>query len=153
MKMCWRRFPVVLLFCLAWVPSAQAGRINANRGVAIDGYDTVAYHTAGTAVKGLSKFSYRWRGATWNFISARNRNLFLTEPGRYAPQFGGYCSYATSKGYTSKIDPAAFSVVDGRLYLAFSKKIRSLWLKKQDRYIDDALDEWPKLLRELHASE
>ena len=153
MRVCRWGYFVVVLVGLAWVSSAQASRVNTNHGVAVEGYDVVAYHTAGAAVKGLSKFSHTWRGATWNFVSARNRDLFLTEPGRYAPQFGGYCSYSTSKGYTSKIDPNAFSVIDGRLYLSFSKKIQSIWLKQPDTYIDEAMDKWPKLLRELHASE
>ena len=59
-------------------------------GVAIKGYDTVAYHTEGRAVKGMSKFSYNWNDAKWYFASVENRDLFIENPDRYAPQYGGY---------------------------------------------------------------
>jgi len=59
-------------------------------GVAIKGYDTVAYHTEGRAVKGKSKFSHKWNDAKWYFSSAENRDLFAADPERYAPQYGGY---------------------------------------------------------------
>lgn len=59
-------------------------------GIAIRGFDTVAYHTEGRAMKGKRDFSYKWNDATWHFASAENRNLFVSDPERYAPQFGGY---------------------------------------------------------------
>ncbi len=66
-------------------------KINTNiYGVAIKGYDTVAYFTEGRAVKGTSKFSYNWNDANWYFESAKNRDLFAADPEQYAPQYGGY---------------------------------------------------------------
>ena len=66
-------------------------KINTNiYGIAIKGYDTVAYFTEGRAVKGTSKFSYNWNDAKWYFASAKNRDLFEAEPEQYAPQYGGY---------------------------------------------------------------
>jgi hypothetical protein len=59
-------------------------------GVAIKGYDTVAYHTEGRALKGSSKISHKWNDAKWYFVSEANRDLFIKEPDRYAPQYGGY---------------------------------------------------------------
>ena len=59
-------------------------------GVAIKGYDTVAYHTQGRAVKGSSEYSYEWNDAKWHFTNAENRDLFASDPQRYAPQYGGY---------------------------------------------------------------
>lgn len=59
-------------------------------GVAIKGYDTVAYFTEGHAVKGQSKFSFNWNDAEWHFASAENRNLFAADPELYAPKYGGY---------------------------------------------------------------
>jgi len=59
-------------------------------GVAIKGYDAVAYHTEGRAVKGKSKFSHKWNDAKWYFSSAQNKDLFTADPERYAPQYGGY---------------------------------------------------------------
>jgi YHS domain-containing protein len=59
-------------------------------GVAIKGYDSVAYHTEGRAVKGRRKFSHKWNDAKWYFSSAGNKDLFAADPERYAPQYGGY---------------------------------------------------------------
>jgi YHS domain-containing protein len=59
-------------------------------GLAIKGYDTVAYHTEGRALKGKSKFSHQWNDAKWYFASAENKELFAADPERYAPQYGGY---------------------------------------------------------------
>jgi YHS domain-containing protein len=76
--------------------------INKNStGVALKGYDAVAYFTENKPVKGLSQFSHEWMGAKWYFSSAANRDLFVADPQKYVPQYGGYCAYAVSKGPTS----------------------------------------------------
>ena len=83
---------LVAVFVFAGVNSVAAlEKINQNFfGVAIKGYDTVAYHTEGRAVKGSKKFSHEWNDAKWYFSSAENRDLFVAEPERFAPQYGGY---------------------------------------------------------------
>ena len=96
-------------------------------GVAIEGADPVAYFTEGKAVEGSDDFAHEWMGATWRFVSAANRDRFAAEPDRYAPQYGGYCAWAVSQGYTAKIDPEAWTIVDGRLYLNYSKEVRTQW--------------------------
>ena len=73
------------------------------------------------------QFSYQWMGATWLFATAENRDRFQAEPERYAPQYGGYCAYAVSKGRTASIDPEAWRVVDGKLYLNYSKGVQKKW--------------------------
>ena len=68
-----------------------AGKVNSTLfGVAIKGFDTVAYHTEGRAVKGNSKFSHKWNDAKWYFVSEAHRDLFIKDPESYAPQYGGY---------------------------------------------------------------
>jgi YHS domain-containing protein len=76
----------------AWVNAKPLKKkINTNiLGVAIKGYDTVAYFKEGRAVKGRGKFSYNWNDAKWYFASAENRDLFIADPDRYAPKYGGY---------------------------------------------------------------
>ena len=98
-------------------------------GVAIGGYDTVAYFTQGEAVEGDPAFGHDWNGATWQFVNAENRDLFIESPETYAPQFGGWCAYALSVGeYAAEVDPAtAWSVVDDKLYLNWDEQVRRQW--------------------------
>jgi YHS domain-containing protein len=81
-----------LVFLLTIINTASAfEEVNTTLfGVAIKGYDTVAYHTEGRALKGSSEFSHKWNDAKWYFVSAANRDLFSKDPERYAPQYGGY---------------------------------------------------------------
>jgi YHS domain-containing protein len=79
------------LYSMITTPGIAFDKINkSNNGIAIKGYDSVAYHTEGRAVKGNKNFSYKWNDAEWYFASAKNRDLFATNPERYAPQYGGY---------------------------------------------------------------
>ena len=89
--------------------------------MAISGADAVAYFKEGKAVEEISEYTNQWKGATWQFKSAENREAFAKSPESYAPQFGGYCAWAVSQGYTASIDPEAWSIVNRKLYLEFSK--------------------------------
>lgn len=113
---------------------------------AIGGYDPVAYFEEGRAVSGSADFSLDWNGATWRFSSARHKALFAAEPERYAPQFGGYCAWAVSQGYTAKTDPEAFSIVDGRLYLNYDQDVRSEWDQDRASLIQAGQGNWPEVL-------
>jgi hypothetical protein len=115
-------------------------------GVAIKGTDPVAYFTDKKPVEGLSDISYKWRGAEWRFKSAANRDTFAAAPEKYAPQFGGYCAWAVSQGYTATIDPAAWSIVDGRLYLNYSKGVQSQWSEDIPGNIALGRKNWPGVL-------
>ena len=117
-------------------------------GVAIRGYDPVAYFSEGKPTEGSSEFSFEWKDAEWRFASAENRDRFAANPEQFAPQYGGYCAYAVSQGGTANIDPAAWRIVDGKLYLNLSPKIQALWLKDRQRYIDAANENWPRLISE-----
>jgi len=115
-------------------------------GVAVGGYDPVAYFTQNKPVKGSADITTEYMGATWHFASADNRDAFVADPKRYAPQYGGYCAYAVSSGYTAKGDPQAWSVVDGKLYLNYSKGIRSRWEQDIPGHISKADGNWPAVL-------
>ena len=136
----------------AWSPAfADSGVAPVNKsflgGVAIDGYDPVAYFVSGKPVKGSRAFETTWQGATWRFATQENRDRFAEAPGKFAPQFGGYCAYAVSQGTTAKIDPDAWKIVDGRLYLNLNKDIQSIWEQDIPGYIRLAAENWPKLLK------
>lgn len=113
---------------------------------AIRGYDPVAYFTEGEPAKGRGAHSHEWMGATWYFASAENMELFAGDPEKYAPQYGGYCAYAVSQGYTAKIDPDAWKIVDDKLYLNFSLKVQKIWEEDIPGYIAAADENWPKIL-------
>lgn len=87
----------------------------------ISGADAVAHFKEGKAVEEISEYTNQWKGATWQFKSAENREVFAKSPERYAPQFGGYFAWAVSQGYTASIAPKAWFIVNGKLYLEFSK--------------------------------
>ena len=136
-----------LLFLLA-APLLAVDPVNTSHGVAIDGYDVVAYHTTGKPTMGKRGLQQEWNGATWFFASAENRDLFAADPEKYAPQYGGYCAYAVSLGKTAGIDPKAFKVEGGKLYLNYSKKIQKKWEEDVEGNIAKAEEKWPKILED-----
>ena len=135
--------PVAAL--LAHATSATASAVNAERGVAIRGADAVAYHTEGCPVIGRAEFRHDWRGATWHFGSAANRDAFAADPERYAPAYGGFCAWAVAQGYTAPIDPAAWRIVDGRLYLNYDRAVQRRWERDIPGFIRRANAAWPRL--------
>lgn len=114
---------------------------------AIRGYDPVAYFTESAPVRGDANISYNYRDATWYFASEENRDLFVDDPERYAPQYGGYCAYAMSRGFVVSSDPNAWAIVDDKLYLNYSLGVRETWLKDTDGYIEKADRKWAEKLR------
>lgn len=113
--------------------------------LAVGGYDVVAY-ADGAAAKGRPEFEYRWRNAIWRFASAASRERFEREPDRFAPQFGGYCAWAVSRGYTADIDPEAWRIVDGKLYLNYSKRVQKMWEQDVRSNIAKGIANWPGVL-------
>ncbi len=121
--------------------------INKNsEGVALKGYDPVAYFKENKPVKGLSQFSREWMGAKWYFSSAANSEMFLADPQKYAPQYGGYCAYAVSKGHTADISPNNWKIVGSKLYLNNGWFAEKLWGRNIPENIEKANQNWPKLL-------
>ena len=124
---------------------ARAAQVNAEGGVAVRGTDVVAYVTEGRPVAGRAEFTHAWRGADWRFASAANRDRFAADPDRYAPAYGGFCAYAVSEGYTAPIDPAAWRIVDGRLYLNYDRSVQRRWERDIPGRIARADANWPRL--------
>jgi hypothetical protein len=146
-----RRASITLSFLLLSVSVALSGRqtqsVNTIRsGVAVHGFDVVAYVTKSAAVKGRAEFEYRWQEAIWRFASAEHRDLFQKSPDTYAPQFGGYCAWAVSRGYTADVDPEAWRVVDGKLYLNYSRRVQRMWEQDVAGNIAKGRANWPGVL-------
>ena len=105
---------------------------------AIYGYDTVGYFTQNKAVKGEDDITSEWRGAVWHFANAENKAAFDAEPEKFAPQYGGHCAYAMSRGKFVGVDEEAFTIHNGKLYLNYSKGVRKDWLEDPDGFIAKA---------------
>ena len=143
----------LLAFTGAVLPSASAwaedaiytGRFS---NTAVGGYDAVAYHTEGEAVRGERAFTTSWNGADWRFASQANLDLFIADPERYAPAYGGYCAWAVSEGYTAKGDPNHWNIVDGVLYLNYNREIKERWTQDIPGHIARADANFPALLSE-----
>jgi YHS domain-containing protein len=114
--------------------------------LALSGYDPVAYFVAGKPVKGSGTIADSYEGATWYFASEANRATFQTDPAKYAPQYGGYCAWAVSQGYTASADPQAWKIVDGKLYVNYNHAVAADWAKNIPTNIKNANANWPKVL-------
>ena len=114
---------------------------------AVQGHDPVAYFTEGKPVKGSKQFTTEYQGAEFRFTSAENLAAFQADPAKYAPQYGGYCAWAISQGYTAKGDADHWKIVDGKLYLNYNKKIQEDWEQDQASYIVQADTNWPEVLK------
>ena len=113
-------------------------------GVAINGTDPVAYFTMSKPVQGSAEHALKWNGVTWHFASGKNRQMFKCDPAKYAPQYGGHCAYAMSKGYIAPTVPEAWTIYKDRLYLNFSLRTRELWLQDVAGNIALGDANWPK---------
>jgi YHS domain-containing protein len=145
-----RRIFFTLFFAMFALPLAAnaAEAVNQSKpGVAIKGYDLVAYFSEGRAVKGSPKFSALYDGTTYWFASAPHRDQFLAAPRRYLPQYGGYCAYGVAQGGKFDIDPTAFAVVEGKLYLNLDHDVQKLWRKDVPGFIQKADQQWPSLAK------
>jgi YHS domain-containing protein len=135
-----------LCFSFACTKTGPVPPVNVTaEGVAIKGYDPVAYFTDKRPVRGLPEFEYVWHGATWRFSSAAHREMFRQYPDRYAPRYGGYCAYAVSQGKIADIDPDSWTVFEERLYLNLDPDVKKLWEKDMRGYIRKADEKWPKV--------
>ncbi|MEX0956774.1 MAG: YHS domain-containing (seleno)protein [Rhizobiaceae bacterium] len=124
-------------------PAVYTGVID---GVGAAGYDVVAYQSQHAALPGDEAIAAEHEGITYRFANEANREMFEADPVRYLPQYGGYCAWAVSQGYTAHGDPEAWSVVDDRLYLNYSKGVRSRWVRDAPGNIAKGEAHWPGVL-------
>jgi YHS domain-containing protein len=115
-------------------------------GVAIQGYDPVAFFTDHKPVKGDPKFVIKRDGAIYFFASKEHQALFRANPAQYEPDFGGYCAYGVSRNKLVEIDVDAFQIVDGKLLLQYSKGVRDDFNKDMQGNLAKARANWPGLV-------
>ncbi len=123
-------------------------------GVALNGYDTVAYFTEGHPMKGSPDYRHEFLGETWHFATSEHRDLFASDPIAYAPQYGGFCAgeivYAdVSTGVTTNIDPEAWKIIDGKLYLFYGTDYADYFEKNAEELLDEAEANWPVVEKRL----
>ncbi|MEL6663026.1 MAG: YHS domain-containing (seleno)protein [Pseudomonadota bacterium] len=141
---------LTLIPAIAVAPAAHAEKAPVYTGLfnnlAVEGHDPVAYFTEGRPVKGERAFSTEYNGATFRFASQANLDTFLADPVQYAPQYGGYCAWAVSQGYTAKGDADHWKIVDGKLYLNYNKSVQETWEEDIPGFITLADGNWPTVL-------
>lgn len=115
-------------------------------GTAINGYDPVAYFTEGKPVKGSMLHALKWEGAIWVFASKQNEETFMMNPRAFAPQYGGYCAYAMSKGAIATTEPDAWTIHEGKLYLNFNTTVRGIWAEDISGNVALANGYWPSIV-------
>jgi enamine deaminase RidA (YjgF/YER057c/UK114 family) len=138
-----------LLLCLL-APSARGDETR----LSISGYDPVAYFTDGKPVPGSSEFEYLWHDARWRFASAAHLDLFVKDPERYAPQYDGYCALgvAWQQPHKDTVDPNAWAIVDGKLYLTHTTRSLAAWQEKAAENIKRADQNWPTVERQAEPA-
>lgn len=122
---------------------------NLEKGIALQGYDPVAYFTMNKPVKGNKEFAVAYEGATYYFSSAENKETFKKSPEKYEPQYGGWCAYAMGKdGSKVEIDPETFKIIDGKLYVYYNKYFTNTlksWNKDETSLKTHADANWQKI--------
>ena len=117
---------LAILVCLAALSGFAFAepdqRVNKDENnLAISGFDTVAYFTTGEPTEGNPEYTHLWQDSKWRFSSAKHRDLFAGDPEKYAPRYGGYCAMAMAQGKVYKANPKEWKIIDGKLYLNYSR--------------------------------
>jgi YHS domain-containing protein len=114
-------------------------------GLALRGYDPVAYFTDGKPVPGDFTITARYDGATYRFASEEHKALFEKDPVKYLPQYGGFCAYGTAQGHKVDGDPTVWKIVEDKLYLNLAPAVSARWNQDISGNIKSANDKWPSL--------
>lgn len=147
-----RLFTVALAVTMLLTPVAAMAQkpeiyTSWRNAVAVDGYDVVSFH-AGKPLKGRTEFATQYKKATWRFDTRGNLDLFLMNPEAFEPQYGGYCAWALAKNKLAPGKAEHWHVIDGKLYLNYSTRVKKRWDALRGEFITQADDNWPSLLDE-----
>jgi YHS domain-containing protein len=139
-----KRELITMIAFVAMIPTvnAQKSAVYAPDGIALNGYDAVAFFTQAKPVKGSADYSFKWNGANWLFSSKADLESFKRSPEKYAPQYGGYCAYGTAQGHKAPTQADTWTIVDDKLYFNYNLKVKELWGKSRSAFIDSANKNW-----------
>ena len=151
------RIPVIVIVAVlasaVLAATASAGEFYEKDRVAIRGYDPVAYFIDKKPVKGTAEHQAEYKGSVFHFASKANRDAFTAKAAKYAPQYGGFCAFGTAGGYKASIDPAAFTVVEDRLYLNYNKDVQKQWRADVPGFVAKADKNWPAVSKQTRVIE
>jgi len=136
----------LLLTALSTLASAKELQNLDRNGIAIQGYDPVAFFTDNRPVKGNAQFQSEYRGAKYYFVSSEHKAAFDKEPAKYEPQFGGYCAYGASQGHKAPIKIEAWQIINGRLLMQYDLGVKDDFNKDQQNNLSKADRNWPGLV-------
>jgi YHS domain-containing protein len=138
---------LVFLISIFLVTGLGAKEVNTTffGNLALDGYDPVAYFTEGKPTLGKSQWEYKWADAIWRFSSNNHRKLFMDNPEKYSPQYGGYCAFAMNEGEKYDISPDSWEIHKGKLYLNYDPETHKLWTQDKESMIANADKYWIKI--------
>ena len=139
------RLSLLVGFTWALAGPAESGQFYERHGVAIDGFDPVAYFEDHKAVKGLLALSHVYKGSTFVFVSPAHLAAFVQAPERFAPQFGGYCAYGVAEGVKAAIAGEIWEVVEGKLYLNHDPQVQVKWKAERSALLRAAQAKWPQV--------
>ena len=142
-----------MLLLAAISASALAGDFYEKDGVAIKGYDPVAYFTDNNPVKGSPAYKAEYGGSVFHFVSQANRDAFAANPAKYAPQYNGFCAFGTAGGYKAAVDSAAFTIVNNKLYLNYNQDVRKKWSTDIPGFVVKADKNWPEVAKQTKVIE
>ena len=145
---------IICLFFASCASPKKGGEFNVHKvdgveNVAVKGYDVVSYFKSQRLgqkkpVKGHKEYAHKWQGVKWFFANKKNHEKFKSNPQKYAPQYGGYCAYGVSVPQQKiDIEPEAWTVYKGKLYLNYTKRTQDIWLENKDEHIEAADENWP----------
>ncbi|WP_138380915.1 YHS domain-containing (seleno)protein [Luteithermobacter gelatinilyticus] len=120
-----------------------------DQGIALNGYDPVAYFTEKYPIRGKADYEVQWAGSTWRFYTPSHRDAFAAAPNNYAPQYGGYDPLSVAKGYTTPTDPEVWLVEAGKLYLFYSEERKKYWQENRHNTLLQANANWERLRSQL----
>jgi YHS domain-containing protein len=144
-----RRSVLALALLVACPLHAQNSKPRPEKRVVIGGYDPVAYFTEGRPARGMPEFTADFDDMTYWFASVKHRDMFLSDPDHYAPQFGGLCTVSLSMGQLAEPDPEAWAIADGKLYLFSTKAVVGYFQQQTASIVGRAAEVWP----DLHKSQ
>ncbi len=142
------RFRQIFAICLLAGPAladSPIAAVNTEHCLAIKGYDPVSYFATGRPAPGSAQFSTTYKGATYRFASAENRDQFIAAPENFVPRYGGYCAYAMSLNKIADIDPDQWAIVNNKLYLNNGFLAQSLWSFDKSGNIEKGDRNWPSI--------
>ena len=135
---------VAVLFLFQYI-YLKSGWYISKKYIAIKGHDPVGYFSKNRAIQGIDKFSLIWNNKLWRFSHLTNLELFKATPEKYAPQYNGNCAYGCSEGRLANASPKAWTIMDGKLYFNYNKKVRMMWMQEAAKRINAADAYWAKV--------